>query len=78
MSALFDANGTMTELELAIKITELPSAATDYISKNYKGAAIKEAAKITKSGGEINYEAEVRGTDLIFDATGAFLKQIKE
>jgi hypothetical protein len=35
-------------------------------------------AKITKANGEVNYEAEVKGQDLIFDANGRFLKSIKE
>ncbi|MEI9947125.1 MAG: PepSY-like domain-containing protein [Chitinophagaceae bacterium] len=78
MSAVFESDGTMTESEMEIETTELPSAALDYIKANYAGETIKEAAKITKVNGEINYEAEVKGTDLIFDANGTFLKQDKE
>jgi hypothetical protein len=78
MSAVFDTNGTMTESEMAIKITALPPTAIAYIKKTYTGAVIKEAAKITLQSGEINYEAEVRGTDLLFDVKGVFIKQVKE
>jgi hypothetical protein len=77
MSALFDANGTMTESEMAIKESELPSTVSDYIKTHLRNAKIKEAAKITKAAGEVNYEAEVNGKDLLFDADGNFLKSVK-
>jgi hypothetical protein len=38
---------------------------------------VKEAAKITQADGAIMYEAEVNGKDLIFDASGKFVKQEK-
>lgn len=77
MSALFDANGVMTESEMEIKTSELPAAVSAYIKTNHPGESIKEAAKITKANGEVNYEAEVKGKDLIFDATGKFIKEVK-
>jgi len=70
MSALFTADGSLTESELTIPITSLPPAVMTYIKAHYKGAAIREAAKITKASGEINYEAEAKGMDLIFDVNG--------
>lgn len=78
MSAVFDANGTMTESETEITVSELPSTVLTYVKTNYKGVKINEAAKITKSNGEMNYEAEVKGKDLIFDANGKFLKEVKD
>lgn len=77
MSALFDPNGAMTESEIAIKESDLPAPVDAYLKKHYNGAKIKEAAKITKAGGEVNYEAEVNGKDLLFDANGNFLKAVK-
>ena len=75
MSAVFKADGTQLESELEIKTTDLPASVLSYVKQNYKGAAIKEAAKITKTTtGEVNYEAEVKGKDLLFDATGKFIK----
>ena len=74
MSVVFTPNGTMTESEVDIKTSELPAAALSYVKTNYKGKSVKEAAKITKANGEINYEAEVDGKDVIFDANGKFLK----
>ena len=44
----------------------------------YEGITVKELTKITKSNGEINYEAAVKGKDLIFDAAGKFLKEVKD
>lgn len=78
MSALFEANGTMTESEMDIKVTDLPAAVLSYVKDHYKGKSIKEGAKITKADGTVNYEAEVDGKDVIFDATGKFLKEVKD
>jgi hypothetical protein len=78
MSALFEANGTMTESEMDIKIADLPAPVLAYVKEHYKGKTIKEGAKITKADGTVNYEAEVAGKDVIFDANGKFLKEVKE
>jgi hypothetical protein len=77
MSALFEANGTMTESEMDIKVADLPAAVLSYVKDHYKGKSIKEGAKITKADGTVNYEAEVDGKDVIFDANGKFLKEMK-
>jgi hypothetical protein len=77
MSALFDANGTMTESETEIKIAALPANVLAYVKKYYKGKSIKEGAKITRADGTVNYEAEVGGKDLIFDENGKFIKEMK-
>ncbi|HNJ26678.1 MAG: PepSY-like domain-containing protein [Chitinophagaceae bacterium] len=77
MSALFTPAGTMEESEMEIKTNELPAAVTTYINKHHSGAKIKEAAKITKANGDIYYEAEIKGKDLIFDINGNFLKVAK-
>ena len=78
MSALYEPNGTMTESEMEIKVADLPASVKNYVKDNYKGKNIKEAAKITKADGSVNYEAEVNGVDLIFDTNGKFLKADKE
>jgi cytochrome c-type biogenesis protein CcmE len=77
MSALYEANGTMTESEMDIKVSDLPASVLAYVKENYKDKKIKEGAKITKSDGTVNYEAEVDGKDVIFDAKGKFLKEMK-
>ena len=78
MSALFEANGTMTESEMDIKVSDLPASVLTYVKEYYKGKTIKEGAKITKADGTVNYEAEVDGKDVIFDAEGKFIKDEKE
>jgi hypothetical protein len=78
MSAVYDAKGNLQETEQDIKIAELPAGVVDYIKQNYKGATVKEAARITKANGEINYEAEVNKKDLVFDTKGKFIKEVKD
>lgn len=78
MSALFDPKGAMTESEIAIKVEELPAPVLAYIQQHYKSAAIKEAARITKADGSINYEAEVNKMDVLFDVNGKFIKESKD
>ena len=76
-SALFEANGVMTESEIIIKTADLPANVLTYVKQHYKGKTIKEGSKITKADGTINFEAEVSGKDIIFDAKGNFLKVMK-
>lgn len=74
MSSLFTSNGTITESEKEIKPDELPANILPYVSKHYKGYIVKEASKIIKTDGTVNYEAEVHGKDLVFDVKGNFIK----
>lgn len=74
MSSLFTSNGTITESEKEIKPDELPANILPYVSKHYKGFIVKEASKIIKTDGTVNYEAEVHGKDLVFDVKGNFIK----
>ncbi len=78
MSALFESNGTINEREMDIKVNELPATVLAYIKEHYKGKTIKEGARITKADGTINYEAEVAGKDVIFDANGKFIREAKD
>jgi hypothetical protein len=70
ISENYSAKGMLVESETGIKPAELPKEVTAYISSHYKGAKIKEAAKITDARGVVTYEAEVNGKDLIFDVKG--------
>ena len=60
--------------ETKIENSQLPKGVEKYVSDNYKGFKISEAAKIVKANGETSYEAEVtkgkERKDLIFDANG--------
>lgn len=76
MSALYDARGNKLETEQDIDAAALPQNIKDYVSQNFKGEKIKEAAIITKANGEVNYEAEVKEVDLLFTKDGQFIKGI--
>lgn len=78
MSALYANNGKLTETEMDIKVADLPAPVLNYLKEHYKGKIVKEAAKITKGDGTVNYEAEVSGMDVIFDAKGTFIKEMKD
>src|SRR5437762_10463627 len=78
MSAVIEKNGTIVETETDIHVSDLPKAVHDYMKKHYAGTKIKEAAKIVKSNGEVNYEAEVDHKDVIFDANGKFIREAKD
>lgn len=77
-SVVINPGGTILETETEMEPSSLPKAALDYITANYKGQKVKEAAKIVMSDGTINYEAEVNKKDLIFDSNGTFIKVVTE
>ncbi len=77
-SVLIDPSGKILETEVEIEINRLPKGIVEFVKINYKGASIKEAAKITDALGAITYEAAIKGKDLIFDNSGKFLKEIKD
>ncbi len=78
MSAIYDAKGVLKESEEEMEPSKLPTSVSTYMSQHYKGITIKGAAKITKADGSINYEAAIKGKDVIFDATGKFIKEAKD
>jgi hypothetical protein len=78
MSVVIDKNGTVVETETDIPVTDLPKGAQDYMKKNYSGVKIQEAARIVRANRDVNYEAEVRHKDVIFDANGKFIKEAKD
>ena len=78
MSALYDAKGILKETETAVSEAELPATIMPYFKEHYKNITIKETAKITKPGGEINYEIGIKGKDILFDANGKFIKEAKD
>jgi hypothetical protein len=81
-SANYDKLGHKLATEIEIKESELPAKALTYISTTYPYKKIKETAKITDDKKVITYEAEIKidgkDCDLIFDASGKFLKLLKE
>jgi hypothetical protein len=78
MSAVYDKTGLLKETEQDIKPGDLPADATSYVKMHYPKNNIKAAAKITKPNAEVNYEAELNKKDLIFDASGKFIREEKD
>ena len=78
LSAVYNAKGILQESEHEIKVSELPAAVTAYMKDHYKGITVKSAAKITKADGSINFEAAIKGKDVLFDANGKFIKEAKD
>lgn len=77
MAAVYSSTGELKETEEEIELNALPAGVAAFVKEHYK-ANIKEASKITKANGEVNYEAEVNKTDLVFDKSGKFLKEEKD
>ena len=74
-SAVFTPSANFVEIVVAIPVNQLPPSVASYVDKNYKGAKIVEAGKVTDAAGKHMYEAEIKGKDLIFDENGVFLKE---
>lgn len=74
-SVLFSEKGEIMETEMEIPVSRLPQGVATYVAAHYKGQKIKEAAKITNNKGEITYEAEIKGKDLIFDSNGKIINE---
>lgn len=78
-SADYDKAGHKLATEIEISKTEFPAKALTYIATTYPNKKIKETGKITDNKNVITYEAEVKidgkESDLIFDASGNFLKR---
>ena len=70
MSCVIDKRGTILETESPVTEAELPAAAKTYVAQHYKGKKAKEVAKIARANGEINYEVNYGGGDVLFDAAG--------
>lgn len=62
----------LTEVDVAT----LPAAITDYITKTYAGATIKKAGKDEAGNYSILIEKDSKPLGLLFDATGAFQKEL--
>ena len=78
ISAIYNPKGILQETELEMKAAELPANILAYMKAHYKGITVKSGAKITKANGIVNYEAAIKEKDIIFDASGKFIKEVKE
>lgn len=78
MSCVIDKQGTILETESAIQASELPSGAKTYVDQQFKGRKPKEIARIDKRGGEVEYEVNMGGKDVLFDSKGGRIQKAKE
>jgi hypothetical protein len=80
-SAVYDKKGHRKALEVAIKTSELPASALEYLKKNYPTNKITEAAKITDDKNVVTFEAEIgkdgKSYDVLLDANGKFIKIVE-
>lgn len=78
-SVTLDESGNILETETEINSGDLPKTIYEYVAKNYPGFELEEATKMTDSREVVTYEVEVeKGKeefDLIFDASGGFIKK---
>lgn len=74
ISVQYAADGTRTRLEEELKVWQLPLPVIEYMEQHY-GDAPKEGAKVTRANGEINYEATVKGREVLFDASCTVLEE---
>src|SRR6476469_2029946 len=77
-SVIYTPTGVVMEKEMEMSVNELPKSIIDYVSQHMKGAKISGAAKITKSNGEVQYEAVVNKKDVMFTSDGKLIKASKE
>lgn len=78
LSAIYTEKGALEETEHEMTVAELPAPVLSYMKEHYKGITVKGAAKIIKADGSVNYEAAVKGKDVLFDANGKFIKEAKD
>lgn len=77
-STNYDKLGHKLATEIQIDENEMPVKALAYIATTYPKTKIKETAKITDNKNGVTFEAELKvngkDSDLIFDASGKFLR----
>lgn len=79
LSVNFDASGKITETETDIKVNELPASVLSAVKQKFGSSVnIKEAAIIKKASGQVLYEAEIKGMDYLYDASGKLIETAKD
>lgn len=77
-AALYTVEGTLVQIGIHIPLSELPALALDYLKLNYAKQKVKSISKISQMrGNQITYEVVMKGTTLIFDKDGNYLKEVK-
>ena len=75
---LYQADGTISEIEEGIALTELPEAAKSAVLTKYPKGKLIKAEKVTK-GSQVSYDIDVqtgkRKFEVDVDANGKFIKE---
>jgi hypothetical protein len=78
-SAVYDAKGSLIEIETELKEAQLPQAIKTALTKDFAGYMIGEIAKNTDAKGIVVYEIEAskdkKSYELVFDNTGKLTKK---
>lgn len=78
-SAVYDARGSLIELETEIKQNDLPQSVKTTLAKDFAGYKIGEIAKNTDAKGVVVYEIEAsrdkKSYELVFDNTGKLTRK---
>jgi hypothetical protein len=80
MEILYDANGTLIQIETEIEVNQLPETILTYIQNNYSNPEIEDAYSIWVAAEELTYyeveiELEDEERELLFDASGNLLQE---
>ncbi|QNF31205.1 PepSY-like domain-containing protein (plasmid) [Adhaeribacter swui] len=73
----FNPKGEVVETELEIDDSQLTNqtAILEYIHSKYPKEEMQSIEKITKQDGNITYEIQITGKELVFDSQGNFLEE---
>ncbi|MDQ2719860.1 MAG: hypothetical protein M3Z26_08910 [Bacteroidota bacterium] len=75
-SVLYTTSCNFIEIVKAMKVSDLPANTMAYVKEHYR-TQITEGGKVKDAKGNTSYEAEVKGTDIIFDKDVKFGKAEK-
>lgn len=78
MSCVISKQGTILETETVISYDQLPAGAKKYLNEHYKAKKWKEVARVVKANGDVNYEVDIAGKDVLFNSKGIHLEKPKE
>lgn len=74
IAEILDGSGKMIKSNMKIKETDLPTKASQHISKQHPGEETKEMEKVIDGKGVVTYEVRMKEKNYYFDADGNFVK----
>ncbi len=77
-TTVLSPGGVLVQTETDIRPATLPAKVLDAVKKKVPGGKISEAAEIISPDGKKSFEAEIKGIDYIYDASGQLIKTAKD